>query len=147
MKSRPPPQKLRQRGILRERVFGCDLGEHLHNSGHEGKFTVTLSCHEAKPSLTTLLSAAVPQVVQSCTEFIEKHGVVDGIYRLSGISSNIQKLRLWIPSRLRADLLHPQCLCLLHLITVIRIIYWQRFDSPSSSVLPGTSLTLSRSQI
>lgn len=39
MKSRPPPQKLRQRGILRERVFGCDLGEHLHNSGHEGKFT------------------------------------------------------------------------------------------------------------
>lgn len=37
MKSRPPPQKLRQRGILRERVFGCDLGEHLHNSGHEGK--------------------------------------------------------------------------------------------------------------
>lgn len=36
MKSRPPPQKLRQRGILRERVFGCDLGEHLHNSGHEG---------------------------------------------------------------------------------------------------------------
>lgn len=37
MKSRPPPQKLRQRGILRERVFGCDLGEHLHNSGHEGE--------------------------------------------------------------------------------------------------------------
>ncbi|XP_028320304.1 rho GTPase-activating protein 32 isoform X2 [Gouania willdenowi] len=70
MKSRPPPQKLRQRGILRERVFGCDLGEHLHNSGHE-----------------------VPQVVKSCAEFIEKHGVVDGIYRLSGISSNIQKLR------------------------------------------------------
>lgn len=36
---------------------------------------------------------AVPQVVKSCTEFIEKNGVVDGIYRLSGISSNIQKLR------------------------------------------------------
>lgn len=42
MKSRPPPQKLRQRGILRERVFGCDLGEHLHNSGHEGNVTVRL---------------------------------------------------------------------------------------------------------
>lgn len=42
MKSRPPPQKLRQRGILRERVFGCDLGEHLHNSGHEGKAAVRL---------------------------------------------------------------------------------------------------------
>lgn len=40
-----------------------------------------------------LLSVAVPQVVKSCADFIEKHGVVDGIYRLSGISSNIQKLR------------------------------------------------------
>lgn len=40
-----------------------------------------------------LLSIAVPQVVKSCADFIEKHGVVDGIYRLSGISSNIQKLR------------------------------------------------------
>uniref|UniRef100_A0A3P8T124 Rho GTPase-activating protein 32 n=1 Tax=Amphiprion percula TaxID=161767 RepID=A0A3P8T124_AMPPE len=68
MKSRPTKQKLKQRGILRERVFGCDLGEHLLNSGHD------------------------PQVLKSCTEFIEKHGVVDGIYRLSGIASNIQKL-------------------------------------------------------
>uniref|UniRef100_UPI00398F1EB5 rho GTPase-activating protein 33-like n=1 Tax=Pristiophorus japonicus TaxID=55135 RepID=UPI00398F1EB5 len=33
MKSRPSRQKLKQRGILRERVFGCDLGEHLLNSG------------------------------------------------------------------------------------------------------------------
>ncbi|KAG7269804.1 hypothetical protein CRUP_001884 [Coryphaenoides rupestris] len=31
-----PPTKLRQRGILKERVFGCDLGEYLHNSGYEG---------------------------------------------------------------------------------------------------------------
>lgn len=35
----------------------------------------------------------VPQVLKSCSEFIEKHGVVDGIYRHSGVSSNIQKLR------------------------------------------------------
>ncbi|XP_067874849.1 rho GTPase-activating protein 33-like [Heterodontus francisci] len=70
MKSRPSRQKLKQRGILRERVFGCDLGEHLLNSGLD-----------------------VPQVLKSCSEFIEEHGIVDGIYRLSGISSNIQKLR------------------------------------------------------
>lgn len=37
MKSRPTKQKLKQRGILKERVFGCDLGEHLLNSGFEGK--------------------------------------------------------------------------------------------------------------
>uniref|UniRef100_A0A8C4Y827 Rho GTPase activating protein 33 n=1 Tax=Gopherus evgoodei TaxID=1825980 RepID=A0A8C4Y827_9SAUR len=36
MKSRPSKQRLKQRGILRERVFGCDLGEHLLNSGHDG---------------------------------------------------------------------------------------------------------------
>lgn len=41
----------------------------------------------------SLLSPVVPQVVKSCADFIEKNGVVDGIYRLSGISSNIQKLR------------------------------------------------------
>uniref|UniRef100_A0A8B7UFR2 Rho GTPase-activating protein 32-like n=1 Tax=Castor canadensis TaxID=51338 RepID=A0A8B7UFR2_CASCN len=35
MKSRPTKQKLKQRGILKERVFGCDLGEHLLNSGFE----------------------------------------------------------------------------------------------------------------
>ena len=36
----------------------------------------------------------VPVVLKSCTEVIERYGIVDGIYRLSGISSNIQKLRL-----------------------------------------------------
>ncbi|KAB1254870.1 Rho GTPase-activating protein 32, partial [Camelus dromedarius] len=70
MKSRPTKQKLKQRGILKERVFGCDLGEHLLNSGFE-----------------------VPQVLQSCTAFIERYGIVDGIYRLSGVASNIQRLR------------------------------------------------------
>ncbi len=35
----------------------------------------------------------VPQVLRCCSEFVETHGVVDGIYRLSGVSSNIQKLR------------------------------------------------------
>ena len=37
--------------------------------------------------------SVVPQVVQSCAEFIEQHGVVQGIYRLSGVASKIQKLR------------------------------------------------------
>ena len=29
-----------------------------------------------------------------CAEFIETAGMIDGIYRLSGIASNIQKLRV-----------------------------------------------------
>lgn len=36
--SRPSRRSLRQQGILKERVFGCDLGEHLLNSGHEGLY-------------------------------------------------------------------------------------------------------------
>lgn len=39
------------------------------------------------------MSSSVPQVLRCCSEFVERHGVVDGIYRLSGVSSNIQKLR------------------------------------------------------
>ncbi|WP_373560118.1 RhoGAP domain-containing protein [Pseudomonas aeruginosa] len=35
----------------------------------------------------------VPQVLQSCAEFLEQHGVVQGIYRLSGVASNVQRLR------------------------------------------------------
>jgi len=40
-----------------------------------------------------LCVVTVPSVLKFCTEVIESHGVVDGIYRLSGIASNIQKLR------------------------------------------------------
>ncbi|XP_039284370.1 GTPase-activating protein CdGAPr isoform X3 [Nilaparvata lugens] len=68
--SRPSRRRLKQCGILKERVFGCDLGEHLLNSGHE-----------------------IPMVLKCCAEFIEKHGLVDGIYRLSGVTSNIQRIR------------------------------------------------------
>ncbi|XP_068173217.1 rho GTPase-activating protein 32 isoform X2 [Antennarius striatus] len=107
MKSRPPPQKLRQRGILRERVFGCDLGEHLHNSGHE-----------------------VPQVVKSCAEFIEKHGVVDGIYRLSGISSNIQKLRHEFDSEQIPDLTRDVFRQDIHSVGSLCKLYFRELPNP-----------------
>jgi len=49
MKSRPTKQKLKQRGILRERVFGCDLGEHLLNSGHDGELCPFWSYSNSRP--------------------------------------------------------------------------------------------------
>uniref|UniRef100_A0A087XL98 Rho GTPase activating protein 32a n=1 Tax=Poecilia formosa TaxID=48698 RepID=A0A087XL98_POEFO len=107
MKSRPPPQKLRQRGILRERVFGCDLGEHLHNSGHD-----------------------VPQVVKSCAEFIEKIGVVDGIYRLSGISSNIQKLRHEFDSEQIPDLSRELFQQDIHSVGSLCKLYFRELPNP-----------------
>ena len=41
----------------------------------------------------SLSLSPVPLVLLKCAEVIEKNGIVDGIYRLSGMSSNIQKLR------------------------------------------------------
>ncbi|KAM8898710.1 rho GTPase-activating protein 31 [Spinachia spinachia] len=68
MKNKGTKQKSKKKGS--ENVFGCDLIEHLQSSGQD-----------------------VPQVLKKCAEFIEEHGIVDGIYRLSGVTSNIQRLR------------------------------------------------------
>ena len=37
--SRPERSRLKRSGIVKERVFGCDLGEHLLNSGNDGKLS------------------------------------------------------------------------------------------------------------
>ncbi|XP_032297291.1 rho GTPase-activating protein 32-like [Coturnix japonica] len=63
------PGRAKQPEPEKEGVFGCDLGEHLLRFGRD-----------------------VPQVVQSCAQFIEHHGMVQGIYRLSGVASRIQRL-------------------------------------------------------
>ncbi|XP_042743923.1 rho GTPase-activating protein 32-like [Lagopus leucura] len=63
------PKQPKEREVEKERVFGRDLGEHLLHSGRD-----------------------VPQVLQSCAEFIEQHGVVQGIYPLSGVASSVQRL-------------------------------------------------------
>uniref|UniRef100_A0A8C5N2X2 Rho GTPase-activating protein 32 n=1 Tax=Gouania willdenowi TaxID=441366 RepID=A0A8C5N2X2_GOUWI len=107
MKSRPSKQKLKQRGILRERVFGCDLGEHLLNSAHD-----------------------VPQVLKSCTEFIEKHGVVDGMYRLSGVASNIQKLRHEFDSEQVPDLTKDVYIQDIHCVGSLCKLYFRELPNP-----------------
>ncbi|CAJ1072867.1 uncharacterized protein si:dkeyp-68b7.12 [Xyrichtys novacula] len=63
-------RRVRRKGGNKEKVFGCDLLDYLTASSQE-----------------------IPLVLRCCSEFVEKHGIVDGIYRLSGVSSNIQKLR------------------------------------------------------
>lgn len=44
--ARPTKRGLKERGILRERVFSCDLGEHLLNSGSDGKFVYSIQICE-----------------------------------------------------------------------------------------------------
>ncbi|ESO83357.1 hypothetical protein LOTGIDRAFT_133635, partial [Lottia gigantea] len=57
--TRPARNQLKQSGIVKERVFGCDLGEHLLNSGHD-----------------------VPLVLKCCAEVIEEHGIKSSRYYL-----------------------------------------------------------------
>ncbi|XP_063483100.1 rho GTPase-activating protein 30 isoform X5 [Symphalangus syndactylus] len=104
MKSR---QKGKKKGGAKERVFGCDLQEHLQHSGQE-----------------------VPQVLKSCAEFVEEYGVVDGIYRLSGVSSNIQKLRQEFESERKPDLRRDVYLQDIHCVSSLCKAYFRELPDP-----------------
>ncbi|XP_072522758.1 rho GTPase-activating protein 27 isoform X2 [Salminus brasiliensis] len=68
---RPTLQSVKEKGYIRENVFGC----HLHNLCAQEKTTV-------------------PSFVEKCIQTVEKKGLgIDGIYRVSGNLAVIQKLR------------------------------------------------------
>ena len=46
----------------------------------------------------------MPAIVADCTKYIEKHGIVDGIYRISGVASHIRHLKYEFDSDRRPDL-------------------------------------------
>ncbi|XP_066227385.1 rho GTPase-activating protein 30 isoform X1 [Saccopteryx leptura] len=104
MKSR---QKGKKKGNTKERVFGCDLQDHLQHTGQE-----------------------VPQVLRSCAEFVEEHGVVDGIYRLSGVSSNIQKLRQEFEAERKPDLQRDVYLQDIHCVSSLCKAYFRELPDP-----------------
>ncbi|XP_054898766.1 rho GTPase-activating protein 27-like isoform X3 [Poeciliopsis prolifica] len=68
---RPTLQSVKEKGYIRENVFGC----HLH----------TLCAHER---------STVPSFVEKCIKAVERRGLdIDGLYRVSGNLAVIQKLR------------------------------------------------------
>ncbi|XP_044160346.1 rho GTPase-activating protein 15 [Bufo gargarizans] len=68
---RPSLKTLQEKGLIKDQVFGCHLE--------------TLCKRE---------NATVPHFVQMCIEAVEKRGLdADGLYRVSGNLSTIQKLR------------------------------------------------------
>uniref|UniRef100_A0A8C1YWM9 Rho GTPase activating protein 31 n=1 Tax=Cyprinus carpio TaxID=7962 RepID=A0A8C1YWM9_CYPCA len=111
MKNKAAKLKSKRKGT--ENAFGCDLTEHLQNSGRD-----------------------VPYVLKTCAEFIEKHGIVDGIYRLSGITSNIQKLRwdhFWTPhfcSEACPDLTKEVYLQDIHCVGSLCKLYFRELPNP-----------------
>ncbi|XP_072887059.1 rho GTPase-activating protein 30-like [Hemitrygon akajei] len=100
-------QKGKKKGQAKERVFGCDLVAHLEGTGHD-----------------------VPQVLKACAEFIEQNGIVDGIYRLSGISSNIQKLRQEFDTEKTVDLSKDVYLQDIHCVSSLCKAYFRELPNP-----------------
>ncbi|XP_075988942.1 GTPase-activating protein CdGAPr [Anticarsia gemmatalis] len=109
--SRPSRRSLKQQGILRERVFGCDLGEHLLNCGHQ-----------------------VPQVLVACASIIEARGAVDGVYRLSGGAGLTQRLRAAFDAGSPPDLTAPPLAGLLardpHAVPSLLKCYFRELPNP-----------------
>ncbi|OAF68958.1 hypothetical protein A3Q56_03232 [Intoshia linei] len=70
LKLRPKKNTLKSRGILKERVFGCDIIE-----------------------LCVTRNTFIPIVLTKSTAIIEKYGAVEGIYRTSGHHKITKKLK------------------------------------------------------
>ncbi|XP_027006347.2 rho GTPase-activating protein 31 [Tachysurus fulvidraco] len=97
----------RRKGGSKEKVFGCDLVEHLAATSQE-----------------------IPLVLRSCCMFIEEHGIVDGIYRLSGVSSNTQKLRSEFDSEGSPDLYKDLYLQDIHCVSSLCKAYFRELPNP-----------------
>ncbi|MBN3304207.1 RHG31 protein, partial [Amia calva] len=105
MKNKAAKQKSKRKGSLS--AFGCDLTEYLQTSGQD-----------------------VPHVLKSCAEFIEEHGIVDGIYRLSGITSNIQRLRQEFGTDPCPDLTREVYLQDIHCVGSLCKLYFRELPNP-----------------
>uniref|UniRef100_A0A674JVX6 Rho GTPase activating protein 27 n=1 Tax=Terrapene triunguis TaxID=2587831 RepID=A0A674JVX6_9SAUR len=71
LQKRPPLQFLRERGYIKDQVFGCSL-----------------------QALCEREHGTVPRFVQQCIQTVEHRGLdIDGLYRVSGNLATIQKLR------------------------------------------------------
>ncbi|XP_075049290.1 rho GTPase-activating protein 30 isoform X2 [Mixophyes fleayi] len=99
-------QKVKKKTV-KDKIFGCNLMEHLQLSGQE-----------------------VPQVLKSCTEFVEEHGIVDGIYRLCGIASNVQKLRQEFDMERPPDLNKSTYLQDVHCVSSLCKAYFRELPNP-----------------
>ena len=87
--SRPSRRKLKQSGILKERVFGCDLGEHLLNSGRESKFTIVI--HRLSTFLTVF------SFFRICL-FVSYRDSSNGLEMLRRIHRGIRYRRRYLPA-------------------------------------------------
>ncbi|KAM9598197.1 rho GTPase-activating protein 27 [Trichechus inunguis] len=82
LQRRPTLQSLRDRGYIKDQVFGCALA---------------VLCERER--------SQVPRFVQQCIRTVEARGLdIDGLYRISGNLATIQKLRYKVDHDERLDL-------------------------------------------
>ena len=73
----------------------------------------------------------MPQVLTVCSEFIELKGCVDGVYRLSGISSNIQRLRRNFDEEKIPDLFNDRLVLQdIHSVSSLLKLYFRELPAP-----------------
>ncbi|XP_030867237.2 rho GTPase-activating protein 27 isoform X1 [Gorilla gorilla gorilla] len=82
LQRRPTLQSLREKGYIKDQVFGCSLA-----------------------ALCERERSRVPRFVQQCIRAVEARGLdIDGLYRISGNLATIQKLRYKVDHDERLDL-------------------------------------------
>jgi len=90
------------------RVFGRDLVEHLADTAD-----------------------LVPRVVTLCSALVEERGIVEGIYRLAGITSNVQALRRAFDDARFPDLLSSQLVMKdIHSVSSLLKMYFRELPDP-----------------
>lgn len=83
---RPSMKTLQEKGLIKDRVFGCHLSTLCEREG-----------------------TTVPRFIRICVDAVDKRGLeVDGIYRVSGNLATIQKLRFIVDQEEELDLDHSQ---------------------------------------
>ena len=70
-------------------------------------------------------------MLKHCSSFIETRGIVDGIYRLSGISSNIQRLRVAFDEDRPPDLAEDRLVLQdIHSVSSLLKMYFRELPNP-----------------
>ncbi|XP_072585464.1 rho GTPase-activating protein 32 isoform X8 [Vulpes vulpes] len=105
-------------------------GKHGFQVGLFPGHCVELINQKVPQSVTNSVPKPVPQVLQSCTAFIERYGIVDGIYRLSGVASNIQRLRHEFDSEHVPDLTKEPYVQDIHSVGSLCKLYFRELPNP-----------------
>uniref|UniRef100_H2Z809 Uncharacterized protein n=1 Tax=Ciona savignyi TaxID=51511 RepID=H2Z809_CIOSA len=104
---RPTMESLQERGIIKETVFGCPLDK---------------LCEKEQTT--------IPNFIKLCVTEVERRGLdVDGIYRVSGNLSHVQKLRYMVDRDEPVDLSEPEWEDI-HLITGALKMFLRELPEP-----------------